>query len=130
MAGQQLEASKVSKTLVCQGVPSLYLGLRPTGKLAKVTLTACMRKLLTILNAKVDRRSQRRPPRLHNSTSSQAVPDYLRRQISSALLSCKPLLLTPDVPVPEQTGSSDVAKCASSQDSSLRHNKLALQRRE
>jgi len=31
----------------------LYERLRPAGKVAKVALTACMRKLLTILNAMV-----------------------------------------------------------------------------
>jgi transposase len=40
---------------------AFYERLRAVGKAAKVALTACMRKLLTILNAMVQRRTPWQP---------------------------------------------------------------------
>ncbi len=44
-------------------INAFYRWLRAAGKPAKVTLTACLRKLLTILNAMLKTRSPWQPPK-------------------------------------------------------------------
>ena len=46
-------------------IKAFYDRLLARGKPTKVALTACMRKLLTILNCMVQRRTQWEPPNMH-----------------------------------------------------------------
>jgi transposase len=51
-------------------IRDFYLRLRANGKHAKPALTACMRKLLVILNAMLHNKTHWQPPTLISLTSS------------------------------------------------------------
>lgn len=53
---------------------AFYERLRPAGKAPKVALTAFMRKLLTILNAMVKRRTKGQRNFAHSSWHSRQLP--------------------------------------------------------